>query len=87
MWPGPEVHSGSSPTQKKKKSVREQTVGSTKHKTGGGGRSYHHKLAQLEYLGELVAHAERQRGGGVSGRPPSGDQHAPLGLCGSPSRV
>lgn len=22
--------------------------------------SYHHKLAQLEYLGELVAHAEKQ---------------------------
>lgn len=23
--------------------------------------SYHYKLAQLKYLGELVAHAERQR--------------------------
>lgn len=25
--------------------------------------SYHDKLAQLEYLGELVAHAERQKRG------------------------
>lgn len=61
VWRGPVGHSGNFPTHRKADMRR----GCDTWRAGEAdvfmwASSHHHKLAQLEYLGELVTHAERQ---------------------------
>lgn len=55
-WRGPAGHSGSFPAREK---LKKRMRAGRRLRRNDGGSSHHHKLAQLEDLGELIAHAEK----------------------------